>query len=134
MSKEYLEAFGRITSQVEYDNDSSYDYLCFEDDCKAVDEALERLESIENAEPSEALNVLKATEKYTGIDLTAVKNALIKAQKEHQALEALKENFEFDLFEVDKYKVCIYSDDDYYDCVMKTISSEEDFNVLKEVL
>ena len=41
-----------------------------------------RLESIDNANPSEALNVLKATEKYTGIDLTVVKQALLKAQEQ----------------------------------------------------
>ena len=55
MSKEYLEAFGRITSHTEYDNDSSYDSLNFEDDCKLVDEALERLEEIDNADSSEAI-------------------------------------------------------------------------------
>lgn len=48
MSKE-LEAFGRITLHTEYDNDSSYDCLNFEDDCKLVDEALQRLEQIDNA-------------------------------------------------------------------------------------
>ena len=55
MSKEYIEAFCRIISHTEYDNDSSYDCLNFEDDCKLVDEALERLEEIDNADPSEAI-------------------------------------------------------------------------------
>lgn len=49
MNKEYIEAFGRITLHTEYDNDGSYDCLCFEDDCNLVDEALERLDQIDNA-------------------------------------------------------------------------------------
>lgn len=49
MSKEYIEAFGNITLHTEYDNDGSYDSLNFEDDCNLVDEALERLEQIDNA-------------------------------------------------------------------------------------
>lgn len=49
MVKEYLEAFGRITLHTEYDNDSPYDGLRFEDDCKLVDNALQRLEQIDNA-------------------------------------------------------------------------------------
>lgn len=58
MSKEYLEAFGRIALHTEYDNDGSYDSLNFEDDCKLVDNALQRLEQIDNANPSEALECL----------------------------------------------------------------------------
>lgn len=56
---EALEAFGRITLHTEYDNDSHYDGLHFEDDCKLVDKALEFLEAIENANPSEALESLE---------------------------------------------------------------------------
>ena len=59
MSREYLEAFGRITLHTEYDNDSSYDCVSFEDDCKLVDNALQRLESIDNSRPSEALECLE---------------------------------------------------------------------------
>lgn len=46
MSKE-LEALNRITLHTEYNNDGSYDCLCFEDDFNLVDDALERLEEIE---------------------------------------------------------------------------------------
>lgn len=69
MSKEYLEAFGRITLHTEYDNDGSYDSLNFEDDCKLVDEALERLESIDNSNPSEALECL---EKLKGMEISSM--------------------------------------------------------------
>lgn len=42
-----LEAFGRITLHTEYDNDSHYDGLHFEDDCKLVDKALLKAEKDE---------------------------------------------------------------------------------------
>lgn len=53
-------------------------------------------------------------------------------EKSLKALEIIKKNFEFGLFETDKYKVYIYSSDDDYS-VVKIISKEE-FNLLKEVL
>lgn len=59
MSKEYLEAFGRITLHTEYDSDSSYDGLSFEEDYKLVDEALQRLEAIDSSNTGEALKALK---------------------------------------------------------------------------
>ena len=56
MSTEYLDAFSRITLHTEYDNDGSYDCLNFEDDCKIVEDALQRLEAIDNLKEIEALN------------------------------------------------------------------------------
>lgn len=57
-----------------------------------IEKGLQRLESIDNANPSEALNITKATEKYTGIDLSIVKQALLKAQEQEKALKIIKEN------------------------------------------
>ena len=58
-----------------------------------------------------------------------VEEGLIKA---HKALEFLKKIIELDLVEIGGRKVCVYpSNDD--DDVIKMIS-EEEFNVLKEVL
>lgn len=137
MSKE-LEALERLKTAPSFMGGTAEYQFCTKSetllmqDYETVKQALQRLESIDNANPSEALNVLKATEKYTGIDLTAVKNALIKAQKEHKALEVLKKIIDFDLVEIGSRKVCIYSDDDNGD-VVKMIS-EEEFNVLEEVL
>ena len=102
MSEEYIEAFGRITLHTEYDNDSSYDCLNFEDDCNLVEKALQRLETIDNANPSEALKevneIINSLEEYnklmrfhkapeTATDimlrkLDIVKQALIKAQEQ----------------------------------------------------
>lgn len=51
------------------------------EDYDLLKQVILELTSIKKVESSEALNVLKATEKYTGIDLTVVKNALLKAQE-----------------------------------------------------
>lgn len=137
MSKE-LEALERLKTAPSFMGGTAEYQFCTKSetplmqDYETVKQALQRLESIDNATLSEALNVLKATEKYTGIDLTAVKNALIKAQKEHKALEVLKKIIDFDLVEIGSRKICIYSDDDNGD-VVKMIS-EEEFNALEEVL
>ncbi len=138
MSKEYLEAFGRIASHVEYDNDSPYDGLRLEDDYKLVDNALERLEQIDNADPSVALELvgylqdhhLNAIPYYDW--LNDIEKYILKAQKEHKALEVIKEIIDFDLTEIGGRKVCIYSGNDGDD-VVKMVS-EERFNILKEVL
>lgn len=61
-----------------------------------------------------------------------VDNALDIVEKSIKALEIIKKNFEFGLFETDKYKVYIYSSDDDYSVVKRI--SEEEFNILKEVL
>lgn len=55
-----------------------------------------------------------------------------QVEKSPKALEIIKKNFEFGLFEADKYKVYIYSSDDDYSVVKRI--SEEEFNLLKEVL
>ena len=99
MSKEYLEAFGRITLHTEYDNDGSYDSLNFEDDCKLVDEALERLEQIDNANPNEAMKhlefICKILKEKRTIDVkwvfkedyNIILQALLKAQEPKQYLK-----------------------------------------------
>lgn len=92
---EALEAFGRITLHTEYDNDSHYDGLHFEDDCKLVNKALEFLEAIENANPSEALECLECLycnpEDYRGNDRVkdyeTIKDYILKKQKPKQYLK-----------------------------------------------
>ena len=95
MSKEYIEAFGNITLHTEYANDGSYDCLNFEDDCKLVDEALERLEQIDNADPSEAIKHMEficKILKEKGIDVkwvfkedyNTINKALFKAQTQEK--------------------------------------------------
>lgn len=152
---EALEAFGRITLHTEYDNDSHYDGLHFEDDCKLVDKALERLEQIDNAKPSEALkklemlsdcaeamkeapssNWIEYANNETELDYQLwiayeyLKQALIKAEKEHKALEIIKEKL-VDVFKLYNCKtVEEYNQAQYRDCML----TKEEFNLLKEVL
>lgn len=96
---EALEAFGRITLHTEYDNDSHYDGLHFEDDCKLVDKALERLEQIDNANPIEALECLECLycnpEDYRGNDRVkdyeTIKQALLKAEKDEKIILGIED-------------------------------------------
>ena len=135
---EALEAFGRITLHTEYDNDSHYDSLHFEDDCKLVDKALERLEQIDNANPSEALKCLedlycepvdyRSNDKAN--DYETIKQALLKVEKEHKALEIIKEKL-VDVFKLYNCKTIEeYNQAQYRDCML----TQEEFNLLKEVL
>ena len=80
------------------------------------------------------LEALKRVENFLGYNYCSVDlpDELATIEKSLKALEIIKKNFEFGLFETDKYKVYIYSSDDDYS-VVKRISQEE-FNLLKEVL
>lgn len=117
MSKEYLEAFKIVYNNFDYlisdvvieNDDVNICLKTIKEQLPTIKQALHRLESIDNANPSEALNVLKATEKYTGIDLTVVKNALLKAQKEHKALDLLMQELDCkDFADLRKYARCGY--------------------------
>ena len=150
-----LEAFGRITLHTEYDNDSHYDGLHFEDDCKLVDKALEFLEAIENANHSEALKCLECLycepEDYRGNDRAKdyeyVKQALLKAEKEHKALEIIKEKnvsvcgFRNRVFDYhsnmtinDTYEYYLNYFGCYHNGFDVELLTKEEFNLLKEVL
>lgn len=85
--------------------------------------ALEHFKDIEELEVADGPNV-------TVEDILPYKCEQV--EKSLKALEIIKKNFEFGLFETDKYKVYIYSSDDDYS-VVKRISQAE-FNLLKEVL
>lgn len=162
MSKE-LEAFGRITLHTEYDNDSNYDGIHFEDDCKLVDKALQRLEAIENVNTSEALKCLEHIKKddfnmiittypplpaYNGVTkdemFDKIEQALLKAEKEHKALEIIKEKrvnvstfIHFTKILKKDYEQCKANNDIVFCNICddeKEFLTEEEFNLLKEVL
>ena len=99
-----------------------------------------RLEAIDNAEPSEALKCFenmqyRIASNISTIEYTTIKQALLKAQKEHKALEIIKEK-ECDMrwlkfcikgnAEVETYNNGL---PEYYEKL-----PEEEFNLLKEVL
>lgn len=153
MSKEYLEAFNRIALHTEYDNNSAYDCLKFENDCKLVEQALQRLDQIENSNPSEALEDFKIIKFKTinaGYDYgykvwDKIEQALIKAQEQEKVLEIIKEKGyddylleEFDIFEaykknMDKFYAnqLVIDWNDKKQLVELRIYNEEEFDLLK---
>ena len=151
MSKEYLDAFKNLKKELYYSPNQIPDVDKWHE---IIENALNRLEAIDNSNPSEALEELNRidcniTYLLSDCDINEevrmclnslrdnksyeiIKQALLKAQKEHKALEILKKIIDFDLVEIGRRKVCIYSDNDDND-VVKMIS-EEEFNALEEVL
>ena len=160
MSKEYLEAFRGFKYGMITDNAVCITKSYFDDKFPIIEQALQRLEAIDNAEPSEALKCLDKIAKQIELDEDTdyweirnahktVENALIKAQKEHKALEIIKEKYP----NVVEVKLC--KDYEHYKLRMSSkhdteivkidwndkslldyllLLTEEEFNLLKEVL
>lgn len=109
-------------------------------ECDLVIKALERLESVDNANPSEALECLENLwanltpntycEKYADKDVAIIKQALLKAQKPKQYLkwEDLKtdnENVRVDLkvsLNGTKYRLSYFTN-----VTLKLLTNDEDF-------
>ena len=113
MSKEYLESLEKIKQ--EFNCDPEYYGLggAFE----ILESALYRLESIDNAEPSEALKCLeKVYSRLPQWDLSRnvdqcniIKQALIKAEKEHNSVNLLMQELDCkDFADLRKYARCGY--------------------------
>ena len=111
-----------------------------------IEQALQRLESIDNAEPSEALECLmylKAEFRDYPSAFNSIKNALLKAQKEHKALEIIKEKnvnmfgFKRDIKQLGNrftYKYYQSNLGNYHSGFEIQELTEEEFNLLKEAL
>lgn len=113
------------------------------EDYDVVEQALLELQAIKEANPSEALECLEALEQDIKdrvilaedrqLKLCAViKQALLKAQKEHNALEIIKKtkNIKVSFYENGSgkhYKI-------EFDKTRNQTITEEEFNLLKEVL
>ena len=106
MRKEYLEALENIKSLLKDDWVDSYWKTYYE----TIKQALQRLESTENANPSEALGLVKRTceiyvdslkqrdligydiiEKQINEALDTIKQALVKSQEQEKVLEIILE-------------------------------------------
>ena len=88
MSKELLEKIDNMIERIamtELHTGKSEGVLIDKNTLLDIKKELE-LKSIDNTKPSEALNITKATEKYTGIDLSIVKKALQRLDKYEQIL------------------------------------------------
>jgi len=93
MSKEYIEAFKNLKQELYYSPNQIPDIDKWHE---TIEQALERLEAIDNAEPSEALGELEVLKemlddfvKHKVIDkaFTTIKQALLKAQEPKQYLK-----------------------------------------------
>lgn len=146
MSKEYLEALkiGIPKLKKLYENNAKKmnknDILGFDLTFVYLDKALKRLESIDNTEPSEALEGLQHIKKYyvpepcssTTYDyLETIKQALLKAQEQEKVIDLIKELKRLgdninDILEYDTYEDYINSKWDWsYEL------TEEEFDLLK---
>lgn len=120
MSKEYLEALKRIrqeTCPATYMDDFDKNECC-----DVIEQALLRLEAIDNANPSEALECLEEIKNYFPfVDLdkgkeyvcekefNTIKQALLKAEKEHNSVNLLMQELDCkDFAELRKYARCGY--------------------------
>jgi len=99
MSKE-LDELTRVENNIIYllSDCSDYDELveCFKSveehkSCEIIRNALQRLESIDNANPSEALKWLEKYKLTILFNTTIVENALLKAQEQEKILSIIKE-------------------------------------------
>lgn len=126
-----------------------------------TNKALQRLEAIDNANPSEALKCLESIEYALWDDdfhyqrhsklLNTIEQALIKAEKEHKALEIIKEKnvsvwgFRNRVFGYQKKQNGNITINDTYEYYLNNFGcyhngfdiellTEEEFNLLKEVL
>lgn len=117
MSKEYIQAlddlFGLVAFRGSFEKAQKYFDI--------IEEALNRLESIDNAKPSKALecleNICKILKEKAVIDVkwvfkedyNTIKQALLKAQKEHNSTNLLMQELGCkDFAELRKYARCGY--------------------------
>ena len=149
MIKEYLEAFGLIKRTCEIYMETTRFLKGSDIIANQIKEALNtiqnRLESIDNANPSEALECVEriGAEKLARGELirnddkvepylNTIKQALIKAEKEHKALETIKEKC-VDVFRINYYITSnrIIELEEYK---RDRNLTEEELELLKEVL
>ena len=107
MSKE-LEALGKnIRYKKEHIGNDTYRLYIKKNDIELLEQALQRLEAIDNAEPSEALKCLERitayflnkTKEMDFQDLRDIEQSLLKAQENEKVLEIIKEK-NVDIYEL----------------------------------
>ncbi len=144
MSKEYLEALKELCEFVNYCDEAN-------EDVGVIEEALQRLESIDNSNPSEALEDLEnmvdtfLVENKNKIefnkvnnydcelleerrkDLESYKQALLKAQEQAKVLEIIKKK-NVNITSLKAYDL------EEYNMVYENKLTQEEFDLLKEIL
>ena len=151
MTKE-KEAFDILLQHIETEADWS-DYEKVKNAHKTVEEALKRLEALDNAEPSEALKCLEYIKSQSPIcydndgkfyvfekEFDTIKQALLQGQKEHRALEIIKNKPQAELSCIQLGEIKTYEEYLEYTSVWELdlygymLYEEEEFDLLKEVL
>ena len=146
MNKEYLETLGKnIRYKKEYIGAGLYRLYIKRNDIELLEQSLQRLESIDNANPSEALEELGKYELKQDClveDLTVydtIKQALLKAQENEKVLSIIKEKD----VDIKFLRALINSDSKYtrknalkiYNlCLDNEQLTEEEFDLLKRWL
>lgn len=104
----------------------------------AIKQALQRLEAIDNSNPSEALKWLEKYRLTILFNTSIVENALIKAQKQEKALNAIiKKNVNIWRFKVETnidYKKYKSNNILYHDVYNGNLLTEGEFNSIMEVV
>ena len=141
MSKEYLEAFENLKKELYYSPNQIPDIYKWHE---IIEEALHRLDFIDNTKPSEALEYLKELEEnksfcseFDLIKIDIIRDYILKAQEQEKVLEIIKNK---------NVDTCVLKDSDTYieyNNAMKLryggtelskdlFLTEEEFNVVKE--
>lgn len=108
MSKEYLEAFETVYNNIDYlisdivieDDEVNGCLMTIKEQLPTIKHALQRLESIDNANPSEALKSFETLEKHNEYDncwqifSKEIKQALLKAQANARSEEILQKYYQ----------------------------------------
>jgi len=126
MENKVLNAFSRITLNVDYDNDSSYDCLQFEDDCKGVEQALQELDDIKNSKSNDAM-------KYLEKEIKDLENKLEKDIKLRDKLTIYQHNaLENCVSRISKYESKLKQLSAIKQCILKAQQQEKVLSIIKE--
>lgn len=96
-----------------------------------IKQALLELKAIKEANPSEALDLAKAIEEYLGINLSIIKQALLKAQEQEKVLEIIKEKNVL-IYTLKRCKSVV--EYNYYVSYVEDELTQEEFDTLKRCL
>lgn len=144
MSKEYIEAFERMTEHLDLEDEYSYNQE--RKDEEIIKKSLQRLESIDNANPNEAMKSLEKIKDNFGCDLAyynlsleyeIVEQALLKAQEQVKVLSILKEKCVSVWYLMKSKTVEEYNSYLYIKVIEDTknfILTQEEYDLLREVL
>ena len=145
MNKDYLEALGNIESALWDDN---FHYQTHREDLEVIEQALERLKSIDTSNPNEVLKVFKEFKKIllenivlldTDLQrLNTIEQSLLKAQEQEKVLKLIfKKNV--DINEIKILLANLKHCDDAERCKRYNISRKvgyklkfEEFDLIKE--